>query len=63
MKRTLATLCFCRLFLLNVPPPSQLLWVILIGLVFALIIQSLSANLGVVTGTQETTSHNMTVLQ
>ncbi|CAN6197431.1 unnamed protein product [Urochloa humidicola] len=28
----------------------ELLWVILIGLVFALIIQSLSANLGVVTG-------------
>lgn len=29
---------------------AQLLWVILIGLVFALIIQSLSANLGVTTG-------------
>nr|CAB3452537.1 unnamed protein product [Digitaria exilis] len=29
---------------------GTLLWVILIGLVFALIIQSLSANLGVVTG-------------
>jgi len=28
----------------------QLLWVILIGLIFALIIQSLAANLGVVTG-------------
>ena len=28
----------------------QLLWVILIGLVFALIIQSLAANLGVTTG-------------
>nr|CAB3456236.1 unnamed protein product [Digitaria exilis] len=32
------------------PASNMLLWVILIGLVFALIIQSLSANLGVVTG-------------
>lgn len=32
----------------------QLLWVILIGLFFALIIQSLAANLGVVTGTETT---------
>jgi natural resistance-associated macrophage protein len=30
----------------------QLLWVVLIGLIFALIIQSLAANLGVVTGIQ-----------
>jgi hypothetical protein len=30
--------------------PFQLLWVILIGLIFALVIQSLAANLGVVTG-------------
>ncbi|KAH7834722.1 hypothetical protein Vadar_018964 [Vaccinium darrowii] len=30
--------------------PFQLLWVILIGLIFALIIQSLAANLGVITG-------------
>ncbi|KAM7514817.1 hypothetical protein LguiA_004400 [Lonicera macranthoides] len=29
---------------------NQLLWVILIGLIFALIIQSLAANLGVSTG-------------
>ena len=28
----------------------QLLWIILIGLIFALIIQSLAANLGVTTG-------------
>ncbi|KDP32830.1 hypothetical protein JCGZ_12122 [Jatropha curcas] len=32
------------------PNTHQLLWVILIGLIFALIIQSLSANLGVSTG-------------
>ena len=28
----------------------QLLWVVLIGLIFALVIQSLAANLGVITG-------------
>ncbi|GJN24944.1 hypothetical protein PR202_gb12723 [Eleusine coracana subsp. coracana] len=32
------------------PSSVKLLWVILIGLIFALVIQSLSANLGVVTG-------------
>jgi NRAMP (natural resistance-associated macrophage protein)-like metal ion transporter len=37
---------FCPLCCFNL----QLLWVILIGLIFALIIQSLAANLGVVTG-------------
>lgn len=41
----LALICF-----LGGVHPFQLLWVILIGLIFALVIQSLAANLGVVTG-------------
>ena len=41
-----------KMLLLN---GRQLLWVVLIGLIFALIIQSLAANLGVSTGKYSST--------
>ena len=40
----------------------QLLWVVLIGLIFALIIQSLAANLGVITGRINTKKSSRTKL-
>jgi len=36
---------------------KQLLWVILVGMIFALLIQTLAANLGVKTGTFHFTVH------